>query len=479
MNAHLSERFGRRNTIREPEASSEPTPAISTRLNLSIRKYIMTEDSRDASDWSGLPEVPASYEVFDERRQKHEEDLEIDENIIVGPYPSKNDYLSRHYSLLREDAVSPLRDVISEIQVKPSIMEAASENDAYIYEKTYITGYTFAQQGLAVRVTFSLGRVGKQVPWEQSKRLRTGTLVCLTPANAVFRSVARVAIVAARPLAGLEENPPSVDLFFGSPEAIEVDPQQEWLMVESRNGFYEGHRHVLKGLQMLQNESFPLSDHIVNLRRDIEPPVYVSNDPLLDCNILYPNESCPLDPINVTQNLPDLACELDLSQLEALQRILAKRLSIVQGPPGTGKTHVSVIALRLMLRNMKPGDPPILVSAHTNHAIDQLLRHVAKFEPDFIRLGGMSTDLEVIKPRTLYEIKRSVKCKQPPGSLRGTALKQLGRLTNELKGILKPLTLGTALLDPSLLQQYDIISSEQHQSLITGAKEWFSGMYLT
>ena len=480
MNAHLSERLGRGDSFRDPEASfaSAPTRVLISNLSISIRKYIMAEDSRGGTlDWTGLPEFPAPHEVFLENREKHEEDVEIYENIIVGPYPSKDDYLSRHYGLLREDAVSPLRDVVSEIQLKPKIMEAASENDAFIYEKVYITGYTFAQTGLAARVTFSLGRVGRKVPWEQSKRLRTGTLVCLTPANAVFSTVARIAVVAARPLAGLEENPPSVDLFFGSPELIEIDPQQEWLMVESRNGFYEGHRHVLKGLQTLQSEPFPLSEYIVDLRREIEPPVYISNNPILDCSTLFPNDATHAGSINITHELPDLPCEVDQSQLEALQRILGKRLSIVQGPPGTGKTHVSVIALRLMLRNMKPGDPPILVSAHTNHAIDQLLRHVAKFEPNFIRLGGMSTDLEIIKPRTLYEIKQSIKCKNPPGSLRGSATKQLKKLANDIKAILKPLTLGNALLDPSLLQRYDVISSEQHQSLISGASDWFSGMF--
>ena len=330
--------------------------------------------------------------------------------------------------------------------------------------------------GLAARVTFSLGRVGKKVPWEQSKRLRTGTLVCLTPANAVFKSVARTAVVAARPLAGLEENPPSVDIFFGSPGDIELDPQQEWLMLESRNGFYEGHRHVLKGLQTLQKEPFPLSEHIVDLKRDVKPPAYILDDPIKDCRGLYSTDSIDATTVNIIKPLPNIPCDVDATQLEALQRILAKRLGMVQGPPGSGKTWVSVLALRLMLRNRKPGDPPIIVAAHTNHALDQLLRHISKFEPDFIRLGGMSTDLEIIKPRTLYEIKRAIRCQTPLGSLRGTAMKQLRKLTNEIKVILKPLTLGNELLDPRLLEQYHIISSEQHQSLIDGAKEWFSGM---
>ena len=151
MNTHLSERLGRRGRLVDPERTSELPSRPASLLNTSIRKYVVAEESRnDISHWSTLPEFPATYEIFDEGRQNHEKDVEIDENIVVGPYPSKDDYLSRHYALLREDAISPLRDVVSEIQFRPNIMEEASENDAYVYEKVYITGYTFARSGKAV-----------------------------------------------------------------------------------------------------------------------------------------------------------------------------------------------------------------------------------------------------------------------------------------------------------------------------------------
>ena len=148
MNTHLSERFGRRGLTVDLGAPSAPPSRSASHLNTSIRKYVTTEDSRsDVSHWTTLPEFPSSHEIFDEGRKNHGEDVEIDENIIVGPYPSKEDYLSRHYALLREDAISPLRDVVSELQFRPYLMEETSENDAYIYEKVYITGYTFARSG--------------------------------------------------------------------------------------------------------------------------------------------------------------------------------------------------------------------------------------------------------------------------------------------------------------------------------------------
>ena len=104
--------------------------------NPSIRKYVKRFDqSVDSSDWTKFREIPLSCEIFDEGRTEHTEAVEVHENIVVGPYSSKEDYLERQYSLLREDAVAPLRDVVSEVQAYPRMMEAESDNSAYIYEK--------------------------------------------------------------------------------------------------------------------------------------------------------------------------------------------------------------------------------------------------------------------------------------------------------------------------------------------------------
>ena len=158
--------------------------------------------------------------------------------------------------------------------------------------------------------------------------------------------------------------------------------------------------------------------------------------------------------------------------MDALRRILTKRLAIVQGPPGTGKTHVSVIALRLLLENLAAEDPPIIISAHTNHALDQLLRHVAKFEPDFIRLGAWTKDIEVIKPRTLFEIKDAVRHSNPLGGLRNPALARLRQLIKEMTILLAPITQGKEMLNSKLYEQYNVISYVQYDSLVKGAKEW-------
>ena len=177
--------------------------------------------------------------------------------------------------------------------------------------------------------------------------------------------------------------------------------------------------------------------------------------------------------VDILQEWPlELPSGLDASQIEALKRMLSKRLAIIQGPPGTGKTHVSVIALRLLLANMSPEDPPIIVSSHTNHAIDQLLRLMSQYEPEFIRLGGWTKDYEIIKPRTLYEVKEAIKHSNPKGGLRTPALMDLKRLEREMTLLLAPLTQGKEPLTSSLFNNYAVISDVQHESLVKGAKNW-------
>lgn len=158
MNEHLIERFGRGKASRDSHVPSGLTARPPATLNLSIREYAKAaEQPADSSHWTAFREIPSSDEVFDRGRTEHDTALELAENTIVGPYTSKEEYLETHYRLLREDAVAvcipsmwtlcsgeemltpnssqPLRDVVSEIQVYPHLMEKDSDNDAYIYEK--------------------------------------------------------------------------------------------------------------------------------------------------------------------------------------------------------------------------------------------------------------------------------------------------------------------------------------------------------
>lgn len=120
----------------------------------------------------------------------------------------------------------------------------------------YLIGYTFSPLGPAARVVFSTVRAGKRILWDQSKRLIPGTLVALSPVQDQFAQKCTIAVVAARPLTGVHANPPEVDLFFATPDDMEIDPLQEWLMVEARAGYFEAYRHTLVGLQRVSSEQY-------------------------------------------------------------------------------------------------------------------------------------------------------------------------------------------------------------------------------
>ncbi len=169
-------------------------------------------------------------------------------------------------------------------------------------------------------------------------------------------------------------------------------------------------------------ERFPLGNHIVHLDTGIKAPEYIESQPFLDLTSLERLGQETHDPnntritkapsafnINVVDNFPDdLDCGMDASQMSALKTMVTKRVAIIQGPPGTGKTFVSVSGLQVMIQNMRPDDPPIIIAAQTNHALDQLMNHVMSFEPEVVRLGNRSDKENVtILKRTLYELRMS------------------------------------------------------------------------
>ena len=178
--------------------------------------------------------------------------------------------------------------------------------------------------------------------------------------------------------------------------------------------------------------------------------------------------------VNILENWPSTPEEIfDRTQWAALQQIMTKRLAIIQGPPGTGKTHVSKVALKLLVENKKAGDPPIIIAAQSNHALDQLLDHVAKFDREYVRLGGRSTKPE-IKKRTLYEIRRRDQLPTLPGGLLAKANKKMENLARQMRETLSPLD-GSEARGPfpaTTLYELGLLSQAQVTSLDAGAAQW-------
>jgi len=129
MNADLPERFrGQRRAQHQPELP----PNFELKLNLDIRKYVHKQEQISNSalegTWSSLTEIPTSAEVA----LAQGDEVELVPNKRRGKWKNKERYLKAHYELLREDAVSPLRDAVDKIRRDPDMTDDPSMS---VYEK--------------------------------------------------------------------------------------------------------------------------------------------------------------------------------------------------------------------------------------------------------------------------------------------------------------------------------------------------------
>lgn len=348
-----------------------------------------------------------------------------------------------------------------------------------------------AKLGPICRISFSTRRAGRKVLWKQAKRLTPGRIVALSSDN--FQSDCRVAIVAQRPIeGGLDQNPPTVDIIWGGAEEAIVDPDQELVMIESRNGFYEAARHAMIGLQLAAGETSNFDKYLQHLDNHDALSRTVASSPTLDLSCLVTQlTSTQLQQASGNKDVEQmifqrvveeyLECDmtsplsaqgiqeqtsLDHSQLEALQRMISKELAVIQGPPGTGKTFTSVQALQTILANRRLRDPPVIVSAQTNHALDQLLIYCHSAGANILRVGGR-TENEVIKERTVYNLRRALG-KDAPGDGRAkyrSLEKERLRIIEAFKTLVDGVFGGQALLDPQALLDAGVINEAQFQSL--------------
>ncbi|RXK38247.1 hypothetical protein M231_04419 [Tremella mesenterica] len=96
---------------------------------------------------------------------------------------------------------------------------------------------------------------------------------------------------------------------------------------------------------------------------------------------------------------------LNPSQIRAIAMMLSERLSLVQGPPGTGKTRVIVETIKLLKSHWQVPFP-ILVCAHTNVAVDNLLDGLQNHGLKAIRVGTEERIREDLQKFALSEMEK-------------------------------------------------------------------------
>lgn len=91
---------------------------------------------------------------------------------------------------------------------------------------------------------------------------------------------------------------------------------------------------------------------------------------------------------------------LNASQLEALTQACTRRVTLIQGPPGTGKTTTAVQIVTALVE-YRLVDAPMLVTADSNTAVDNLVKGVGKKGLGVVRVGRPESIREDVKQYAL------------------------------------------------------------------------------
>lgn len=109
-------------------------------------------------------------------------------------------------------------------------------------------------------------------------------------------------------------------------------------------------------------------------------------------------------PESLKHSMEDALSQMPLndSQREAIVNCLGSRLSLIQGPPGTGKTTTAVYLLVTYFRVFKTG--PILATAFSNVAVDQIMHGLTAQGIKCVRIGNPTKVSEHLRGTTLAEL---------------------------------------------------------------------------
>ena len=384
-----------------------------------------TFDDEPPNDFRKINPMPTSEEI------QCEEPPFIRKNIVFGTYKSVDHYLDVQYRLLREDFVCPLREGLKMLLLCKASNKTFKNvtSDVRYYGKVYIQNvYCTSSRGMMYKIWFDVGKFGKKMKWESTKRLIYGSLVGLSKDN--FKNIIFGTVIDRKP-EDLENG--LVDLLFEgeNAERLDLNPYTEYQMIEN-SAYYEAYRHVLQGLQEINKDSLPFSGYILNTNSctDVEAPAY-----LRDLDIRYnfkcllstltglPDEfhNVPVLDLNAWPSAEDLG--MNRSQYAAIQTAMTKEIVTIQGPPGTGKTYIGLKIVQLLLENKfcwnsRVGQPSqILIVCYTNHALDQFLEGIIKFRKlevgGLVRVGGRISPGSILSQFTIREIKKRVHLDDP------------------------------------------------------------------
>lgn len=331
-------------------------------------------------DFRRLPTIPT------------QNDLEVNQEIPLRPLKTKDgyvngeEYLDTHYRLIREDLLAPLRERIAEIKAE-RYYEGLD-----LFRGVQILYPLCSYRGITYKVSFDNERF-RGFPWEYSKKLIFGSLLCFTRDN--FETVI-FGTVADRTPRGLNQG--YLDVRFpDNRELHEYTKYYKYFKMIECPSFFEAYRHVMDCFKEINPYALPFSHYIVNCGTDIKPPQYLRNQPFATYDLAGALGNMSSKAITMQVNKLtsqwSVATDLNLSQLYALRHALTSEFAIIQGPPGTGKTFTGLRIAHCLLVNKQlwnsQQDTPMLVVCYTNHALDQFMQGLINYGHEkIIRVGG-------------------------------------------------------------------------------------------
>jgi len=325
-------------------------------------------------------------------------------NIVDGAYVSVDDYLDTQFRLMREDFLGPLREGISQYINMTDKQRMKRINSVRIYRKVYFLSHKIVNKQPGLIVSFDPDKRLKNFTWEQSKRFTFGSLLLFSRdnfTNTIF------ATVMGRDLADLKNGKIVVQLSKDCDLSDDLF-SDKFVMAESKV-YFEPYYHVLKALQSMREESFPMEKYIIHAQMSDVPPKYLCSEE----GVLLDIDGHAVHALEDSSWPGPLELSLDFSQFRAFKSALTKEFVVVQGPPGTGKTFLGLKVATVLLENApvwNASGVPMLVVCYTNHALDQFLEGLVPVTDSIVRVGGQSKS-EKLKSMNLKE-KRKIQSRE-------------------------------------------------------------------
>ena len=435
---------------------------------------IHDDDKKPVENFRNIPILPQINDIHSIGDQF------LRENKKQGKFTNLDHYLDVHFRLMREDCFSPLREGIREL-VNLEEGEHPQNKDIRVYTGVTLRHPVCSSTGMLYKVKFNTQKL-RHVRWGITRRLIFGSLLCFSNDN--FQTV-YFASVAERSPKDLECGIVYVKFETNHDEVACISPDIEFSMVES-SAYFEAYRHVLKGLQQIQ-ESMCFQKYIVFCETNVQPPLYLRKEmvtydirPLVDEEFRiktphrwqalsetphsdvrthrdnYLSKVVVLDAMSWPSYDNSL---LDDSQYKAVKGALTKEFSIIQGPPGTGKTYIGLEIVKTLLHNRQcwetKNQKTIMVVCYTNHALDQFLEGIQNIiESGIVRVGGRSKNKN-LKACGIKEFRREDQSSVPEETKEGLLrvkrhLKQLE--TDMVKAIANLKATESGIINPYVLE---------------------------